>query len=82
MGWTTERSEVGVRVPVLSRIFSASSRPAMGLSQLPTQFLQGLFSREKRLGREADHSLPASAEVKKMSISTYAPPLLHSIVIN
>jgi hypothetical protein len=35
---------------------------------------EGFFSKVKRLGRETDHSLPASAEVKKMWIYTPTPP--------
>jgi hypothetical protein len=34
----------------------------------------GDFHREKRLGREADHSPPTSAEIKKISIYTSTPP--------
>jgi hypothetical protein len=36
----------------------------------PIQWVPGV----KRPGREADHSPPASADVKKMLISTYIPP--------
>jgi hypothetical protein len=40
----------------------------------------GAFPGEKRPGREADHSPPFSAEVKKMLIYTFTPhtPLWHS----
>jgi hypothetical protein len=45
-------------------LFSTSSRPALGLTQPPIQRVLGdLSPRVKRLGREADHSPPASAEV-------------------
>jgi hypothetical protein len=58
---------VGVRVPVGSRIFSTSSRPALGSTELPIQWVPGALSPGvKRQGREADHSPPISAEVKKM----------------
>jgi hypothetical protein len=47
--------------------FSTSSRPALGSTQPPIQWVPGAFSPEvKRSERETDHSPPASAEVKKM----------------
>jgi hypothetical protein len=56
---------VGVRVPVGSRIFSTSSRPALGSTQPPIQWVPvALSPGVKRPGREADHSPPTSAEVK------------------
>jgi hypothetical protein len=66
---------VAVRVPVRSTIFSTSSRPALGSTQPPIQWVPGALSPGvKRPGREADHSLPTSAEVKKMWIGTSTPP--------
>jgi hypothetical protein len=53
---------VGVRVPVGSRIFSTSSKPALGFTQRPMQWVPAALSP----GREADHSPLTSAEVKKM----------------
>jgi hypothetical protein len=50
--------------------FSISSRPALGSTQRPIQWVLGV----KRPGREADHSPPTSAEVKKMWIYTSTPP--------
>jgi hypothetical protein len=48
-------------------IFSTSSRPALGSTQLPVQWVPGaLSSRVKWLGHEADHSPPTSAEVEEM----------------
>jgi hypothetical protein len=63
---------VGVRVPVGSRILSSpkSSRPALGSTQPPIQWIPGI----KRPGSEADHSPPTSAKVKKMWIYTFIPP--------
>jgi hypothetical protein len=47
---------------------------ALGHTQPPIQWLRGAPSLGvKRAGREADHSLPSSAEVKKMSGAI--PPL-------
>jgi hypothetical protein len=67
--------EVGVRVPVGSRIFSKSSRPALRSTQPHIQWVPGALSAGlKRPGREADHSPPTSAEVMKMWIYTSAPP--------
>jgi hypothetical protein len=50
------------------------SRPALGLAQPPIQWVPGTLSPGvKRQGREADHSPPFSAEVKKMWIYTSTP---------
>jgi hypothetical protein len=43
-------------------LFSSSSRPALGPTQPPIQWVLGV----KRPGCEANHSLPASAEVNKI----------------
>jgi hypothetical protein len=63
--------EVGVQVPVGVKNFhfSKSSRPALGSTQPPIQWVPGV----KRPRREADHSPPTSAQVKKMWIYTSAP---------
>jgi hypothetical protein len=56
-------------------LFSTSSRPALGSIQPPIQWVLGALSpRAKRPGREADHSHPASAEVKAIQEQLY---LLH-----
>jgi hypothetical protein len=56
-------------------LFSTSSRPALGSTQPPIQWVPGpLYLGVKRQGCEADHSPPASAEVKKMWIYTSTPP--------
>jgi hypothetical protein len=49
--------------------FSISSRPALGSTQPPIKWVPGV----NRQGREADHSPPTSAEVKKMWIYTSTP---------
>jgi hypothetical protein len=69
IGYRLNNRGVGVRVPVGSRIFSTSPRPELGPTQLPIQWLPAV----KRPGREADHSPPTSAEVKKMWIYTATP---------
>jgi hypothetical protein len=54
---------------------SMSSRPALGSTQLPIQWVPGALSPEvKRPGCEADHSPPTSAEVKKTWVYTSIPP--------
>jgi hypothetical protein len=55
-------------------LFSTSSRPALGPTQPPIQWVTGaLFPRVKRPGRESDHSPPFSAEVKKTWIYKSTP---------
>jgi hypothetical protein len=56
-------------------LFSTSSRPALGSTQPPIQWVPGALSpKVKRPGREANHSPPLNAEVKKMWIYTFTPP--------
>jgi hypothetical protein len=67
---------VEVRVPVGSRIFT-SPIVQTGSGVHPTSCTMGnggSFPGVKRPGLEADHSPPASAEVKKMWIYTSTPP--------
>jgi hypothetical protein len=67
----------GVRVQVLvgSRIFSILSTPTLRSTQPPIQGVtEGLSLGVIWPEREADHSLPDSAEVKKMWIYTSTPP--------
>jgi hypothetical protein len=46
-------------------LFTIASRPALGPTQPPIQWVPGALSLGvKRPGREADHSPPSSAEVK------------------
>jgi hypothetical protein len=68
---------VGVRLPVGSRIFSSPLRPDRLWGPHPASYPMGtgaLSPELKRPGREADHSPPTSAEVKKMWIVTSTPP--------
>jgi hypothetical protein len=59
--------------------FSTSFRLVLGSTQPPIQWVPGAISPGvKRQGREADHSLPASAEVKK--IWTYTSTLPHAFM--
>jgi hypothetical protein len=68
---------VGVRVPARSRIVTSPYRPdrLWGPPNLLSNGYLGIFPRGvKRQGREADHSLPTSTEVKKRWIYTFTPP--------
>jgi hypothetical protein len=48
-------------------LFSATSTPALWLTQPPTQWIQGNISTGvKRQEREADHSPPSSTDVNKV----------------
>jgi hypothetical protein len=56
-------------------LFSMLFRPALGPIQSPMHWVTGaLSSGVKWPGREADHSPPTSAEVKKIWIYTYTLP--------
>jgi hypothetical protein len=56
-------------------LFSMLSRPALGSTQPPIHWVQEALSPGvKQLGLEADHSPPASAEVKKMWNYKSTPP--------
>jgi hypothetical protein len=68
-----------VGVPSLGRVknflFSTSSRPVLGPTRPPIQWVPGALSPViKGLGHEADHSPPTSAEVKKTWIYTSTTP--------
>jgi hypothetical protein len=55
-------------------LFTTASRPALGPTQPPIQWVPGALSLEvKRPGREADHSPPTSAEVKNAWSYTSTP---------
>jgi hypothetical protein len=69
--------DLGVRVwvPVGSRIFSSLCHPdwLWGPSNLLSKGYWGCFPGGKQPGREADHSPPTSAQVKKTWIYTSTP---------
>jgi hypothetical protein len=73
----------GVEVQVLigsKKCIFSSSRPVLGPSKPPFQWVPGALSPGiKRLVREADHSPPASAEVKKTWIYTSTPPYVFMV---
>jgi hypothetical protein len=56
-------------------LFAIASRPALEPKEPPMKLVQGSVSPGiKRLGREADHSSPSSAEVKNRCSYTSTPP--------
>jgi hypothetical protein len=60
-GYGLDDRGVAVRVPVGSRIFSTASRPALGPTQPPIQWVTGAVSLGvKRAGREAKQALTSS----------------------
>ena len=59
-GWTVRRSNPGE-----GRDFPHASRPALGPSQPPAQWVPGLSRELKRPGRGVDHLPTSSAEVKE-----------------
>jgi hypothetical protein len=62
-GYGLDDRGVGVRVPVGSTIFSSPQHPDQ--LRCPLSLLSNGSSGVKQPGREADHSPPASAEIKK-----------------
>jgi hypothetical protein len=77
MGWTTHN--VGVIAPCRCKIFlfPKSSRPTLGPTQPPIQWVPwASFPVVKRPRRETDHSPQTNAEVKNTCIYIY--PLLHT----
>jgi hypothetical protein len=64
-------------------LFTTASRPALGPTQPPIQWVPGSFPGVKRPRREADHSSPSSAEVKNAWTYTSTPPIrLHCMVLS
>jgi hypothetical protein len=77
IGYGLDDRGVWVRVPVRERIFSSPRRPDRlcgPRNLLSNGYRSALSPGVSRPGREADHSPPASTEVKKMWIYTSTPP--------
>jgi hypothetical protein len=79
MGWTTGRSGFDPRQGQRTFPLSSVSRPALGPTQPPVQWVPGVLSPgvKARPGRDADHSSPSSAEVvneKLYLLSPQVPP--------
>jgi hypothetical protein len=81
-GYRLDDQGVGVRVPVRARIFHFSMSGAH-LTYYPMG-IKGSYPGVKRLEREADHSPPTGAEVKKKKTWSIHPlPIrLHGVVLN
>jgi hypothetical protein len=74
MGWTTGVLGFECRRGLGIFLFATASRTALGPTQPPIQWIPGTLSLGvKRQGREADHSLPSSAEVKNAWSYTFTP---------
>jgi hypothetical protein len=73
-GYGLDDQGVGVRVPVGVRIFTSSCRPDRLWG--PPNLLTNGYRGGSFPGREAHHSPPDSAEVKKTWIYTSTPPLV------
>jgi hypothetical protein len=66
MGWTIGVLGFDSRRGLGIFFFTTASRPALGPPQPPIQWVSGTLSLGvKQPGRDADHSLPSSAEVKE-----------------
>jgi hypothetical protein len=66
-GYGLDDRAIGVRYPAGAKDFSLTSvsKPALGPTQRPVQWVPGSFPRDKaRLGHDADYSPPYNAEVK------------------
>jgi hypothetical protein len=61
--WYTARFAYDVTLII---VYTSVSRPALGPTQPPVQWVPGVLSPgvKARPGRDADHSLPSSAEVE------------------
>jgi hypothetical protein len=75
-GYGLDDRGVGIRVPGGSRIFTSPIVQTGSVVHATSYIIGtwGSFPGVKRPGREADHSPPTSAEVKKMWTYTSTPP--------
>jgi hypothetical protein len=73
-GWTIGNLGFDSRRGLRISVFTTASRPALGPTQLPILWVPGVLSLGlKRPVREADHSLPPSAEIKNAWSYTSTP---------
>jgi hypothetical protein len=82
-GWTIGVLGFDSRRELGNFLFTTATRMALGPTQRPIQWVAWALSLGvKRPGREANHSSPSSAEVKKAWIYTSTPPTrLHGVVL-
>jgi hypothetical protein len=83
-GWTIGILGFDSRKGLGIFLFTTASRTALVPTQPPIQGVSGALSLGvKRPGREADHSLPSSAEVKEyVELYLHSPIRLHSVVLS
>jgi hypothetical protein len=75
MEQTTEKSWFDSRQKKRDFLFTETLRMALKLTPVASRRMMGTLSwREERLKREADHSLPPTAEVQKAWSCTSTPP--------
>jgi hypothetical protein len=82
---TAMGSPAGFRFPAGARdfLYSTASRPALGPTQPPIQWVPEAFSpKAKRPGSEDDHSPTSNAEVKNNGAYLHSPIRLHGAVLN
>jgi hypothetical protein len=84
LGYELDDRGLECRRWLLIFLLITASRPALGPTQPPIQWVPGALSvGVKRLGREADGSPLSSAEVKNAWFYTSTPPIrLHGVVLN
>jgi hypothetical protein len=82
MGWTIEKSGFYFRQRQEILLYSTASRPALGPTHPPIQWVPGALSLGVKLpGREADHSSPSS-DVKNSAAIIHSSTRLHGVVLN
>jgi hypothetical protein len=82
-GWTIGVLGFDFRRGLRNFLFTTVPRTPLGPTQPPIQWIPGAVSLVvKRPGRDADHSLPSSAEVKEcVELYLHPPVRLHGVVI-
>jgi hypothetical protein len=79
--WATGQTGFDSRQGPATFLYSTASRSIMGTTQPPIQRVPGCLSPGvKRLGSEAGHSPPCSAEVKNVGAIPALPIQLHEVV--
>jgi hypothetical protein len=82
-GPRAERPWLDIRQRQEIFLYSTASRPALGPTKPSIQWVAGSLSPGvKQPGREADHSIPTSAEVKNGGATPQFPIRLRGAVLN